>query len=98
MLEPHRLGYGSGIKRLPRVDKVLPVRQRKEGETDFRTVVSQRQEEPGESAVNLAHSCWEIKSGDKGTASGHVTMVVKGTCEVSFHSSFQAQRRGRASG
>lgn len=84
MLEPHRLGYGSVIKSLPRVDKALPVRQRKEGEMSFKTVVSQQREEPRESTVNLAHSCWEIKSGDhKGTASGHVTMVVKGTCEVS---------------
>lgn len=34
------MGYGSVIKRLPRVDKALPVRQRKEGEMDFRTVIS----------------------------------------------------------
>lgn len=95
MLEPHRLGYGSVIKSLPRVDKALPVRQRKEGEMDFRTVVSQRWEEPRESTVNLAHSCWEIKSGDhKGTASGRVTMVVKGTYEVSC-STAPSRHRGK---
>lgn len=68
------------------MDKALAMRRRKEGEVDFRTVVSQKWEEPRERerAVNLAHSYWEVKSGDhKGTASGHVTMLFKGTYEVS---------------
>lgn len=62
---------------------------------DFRTVVPQRREASSKSAVNLAHSCREVKSGDhKGTASGHVTMVVKGSYEVSC-SSAPSRHKGK---